>query len=74
MTGSLRDLPTFVPAQHVRYQADAIPAEQVVLAQYTFVPYVRTGVAAVLDQPFDWSLPTPSHGRAERAGFRRGGH
>ena len=58
MTGSLKDLPTFVPAQHVRYQADAIPAEQVVLAQYTFVPYVRTGVAAVLNQPFDWSLPT----------------
>lgn len=58
MTGSLKDLPTFVPAQHVRYQADAIPAEQVVLAQYTFVPYARTGVAAVLNQPFDWSLPT----------------
>jgi hypothetical protein len=57
MTGSLKDLPTFVPAQHVRYLADAIPAEQVVLAQYTFVPYVRTGVAAVLNQPFDWSLP-----------------
>jgi hypothetical protein len=58
MTGSLKDLPTFVPAQHFRYQADAIPAEQVILAQYAFVPYVRTGVAAVLNQPFDWSLPT----------------
>ena len=60
MTGSISELATFVAAQNFHYRPDAIAAEQVVLESYTFLPYVRSGVAAVLNKPFDWSLPSRS--------------
>ncbi len=60
MTGSISELATFVAAENFRYRPDPIAPEQVVLESYTFLPYVRTGVAAVLSTPFDWSLPSRS--------------
>jgi hypothetical protein len=32
--------------------------EQVILDRYVFLPYARTGIAAALNTPFDWTLPT----------------
>ena len=60
MTGSISELATFVAAQNFHYRPDPIAPEQVVLESYTFLPYVRSGVAAVLSTPFDWSLPSRS--------------
>ena len=60
MVGSISQLATFLAAESFRYRPDPIAPEQVVLESYTFLPYVRTGVAAVLSTPFDWSLPSRS--------------
>ncbi len=32
--------------------------EELVLNRYVFLPYARTGIAAALNTPFDWTLPT----------------
>jgi hypothetical protein len=40
-----------------RPHAEPIPPEEVVLERYTFLPYVRTGIAAALDVPFSWDAP-----------------
>jgi hypothetical protein len=32
--------------------------EELVLNRYVFLPYARTGIAAALNAPFDWTLPT----------------
>ncbi len=34
-----------------------IPAENAVLDNYVFLPYARSGVAAALAEPFDWTKP-----------------
>jgi hypothetical protein len=57
MSGSLSDLPTYLKIDAFRPHAFAIPPEQVVLESYTFLPYVRTGIAASLSRPFAWDLP-----------------
>lgn len=63
MSGSLKDLATYVAADRFRSRADPIQPENVVLESYTFLPYARTGVVAVLDRPFDWSLPARATAR-----------
>ena len=57
MSGSIRDLATYLPTDAFRPHADAIAPEQTVLERYTFIPFVRTGVAAALSRPFDWNAP-----------------
>ena len=61
MAGSLKDL----AGDKVFRNADVISAlhapltpEQIILDRYVFLPYARTGIAAALSAPFDWSLPT----------------
>ena len=63
MSGSISDLPGYVPTDAFRLHPTAIPPEQVVLARYTFLPYVRTGIAASLAIPFSWDAPARAHAR-----------
>jgi hypothetical protein len=57
VNGSISLLGSYAGIERFRRRPDPIKPEDVVLASYTFLPYVRTGAAAVLDQPFDWTLP-----------------
>src|SRR5829696_5145330 len=34
-----------------------LPAGEVVLDRYVFLPHARTGIAAALSAPFGWNLP-----------------
>lgn len=63
MSGSISDLPGYVPTDAFRLHPTAIPPEQVVLERYTFLPYVRTGIAASLATPFSWDAPARAHAR-----------
>jgi hypothetical protein len=56
MAGSLRSAAgaAFSAADVVAAQHEPIPAEQIVLDRYVFLPHVRTGIAAGLDNPFAW--------------------
>jgi hypothetical protein len=36
----------------------ALQPEELVLDRYVFLPFARTGIAAALNAPFDWTLPT----------------
>ena len=57
MSGSIRNLQAFRDQDVFQLLKAPIPVEQVVLASYTFLPYVRSGVAATLKEPFSTNLP-----------------
>ena len=57
MAGSIHDpLSNDVP-DAFRPHPPPMRPEDVVLQRYTFLPYVRTGIAALLDRPFTWDAP-----------------
>jgi hypothetical protein len=55
--GSIRDLPEFVGTDAFVKFSKPLPPEQLVLASYTFLPYVRSGIAATLTTPFTFAAP-----------------
>ena len=57
MSGSIRDLPTYLAADAFRPHPFPIPPEELVLERYTFLSFVRTGIAASLARPFAWNAP-----------------
>jgi hypothetical protein len=57
MTGSIRDLKGFSAQDVFQLLRSPTPPEEVALASYTFLPYVRSGVAATLTEPFATTLP-----------------
>ena len=57
MSGSIRDLKGFSAQDVFQLLRSPTPPEDVALASYTFVPHVRSGVAATLKQPFATTLP-----------------
>jgi hypothetical protein len=55
--GSIHDLTQFVGTDaFVKFSKPLLP-EQLVLASYTFLPYVRSGIAATLKTPFSFAAP-----------------
>lgn len=59
MAATLRELAgaAFRVADVVEAAQRRVPAEELVLDRSTFVPHARSGIAAALTTPFDWSLP-----------------
>ena len=55
--GSIRDLSQFVGTDAFVKFSKPLPPEQLVLASYTFLPYVRSGIAATLTTPFSFAAP-----------------
>ena len=52
--GSIRNLPQFVSADAYARFSQPLEPEKLVLASYTFLPHVRTGIAATLTTPFSF--------------------
>ena len=59
MADTLRSLAgdKFKPVDVISALHPRLKPEELVLNRYVFLPYARTGIAAALNAPFDWTLP-----------------
>jgi hypothetical protein len=73
MNGSLKTAANFVAVdlRALGHQVPFVP-EQIALGDYTFLPYVRTGLAAALVAPLAGAVRPPCRW-ASRCATRRGG-
>jgi len=55
VSGSLHDLPSYVQDAFLRVPVTPFVPENTVLGVYTFIPWVRTGIAEAVEAPTDGS-------------------
>src|ERR1700712_4105024 len=60
---SMKDVAGSVARENLAALLAPLPREDVDLGHYTFLPYVRSGIAAGLREPWDWT--SPSRGTVE---------
>jgi hypothetical protein len=61
MAGSLSDLPNYVADAYALGPVQRFVPENIVLGSYTFLPWVRSGVAAAVTAPTDGTLRASVH-------------